>query len=96
MGGAGGLLARDDAFSQLPKSLCLFHVGRAGADVCASSHVLTYFFTVWNSQQFKVGWGFLPSAINATLSLGSRDAAGVETASSGGVYLEQARERGWG
>lgn len=60
------------------------------------SHILTYFFTVLNSQQFKVGWGFLPSAINATLFLGSRDTAGVETASSGGVYVEQSRERGWG
>lgn len=35
----------------------------------ASSHILIYFFTVLNSERFKVGWDFLPSAINATLSL---------------------------
>lgn len=82
-------------FHQLLKSPCLFYVGRAGSGFYGVfSCILTYFFTVLNSEQFKVEWDYQPSAINAALFLGSRDTASVETASCGGVYVEQAREKG--
>lgn len=49
-----------------------------------------------NSERFKVEWDYLPSAINATLPLGSPDTASVETASCGGLCVEQVGEEGWG
>lgn len=83
-------------FYQLLQSLCLFYGGRAGSDFYGLfSCILIYFFTVLNSEQFKVEWGYLPSAINATLSLGSREPASVERASCSSLCVEQVREKGW-
>lgn len=55
--------------------------------------LLSHSFTVFNSEQFKVGWDFLPSAINAALYSGPRDTESIVTASSGVVYVGEARER---
>lgn len=72
-------------------------MGRAGSDFYGLfSCILIYFFTVLNSEQFKVEWDYLPSAINAVLSLGSQGTASIETASRSGLYVEQVREKGWG
>lgn len=83
-------------FYQLPKSPCLFYVGRAGSDFYGLfSCILIYFFTVLNSEPFKVEWDYLPSAINATLSLGFWETANVETAFCSSLCMEQVREKGW-
>lgn len=55
---AGGLLARDDIpFPALNRCASFMREGRAKIST-ASSHILVYFFTVLNSEWFKVGWDF--------------------------------------
>lgn len=82
-------------FYQLLKSLCLFYGGGAGSDSTASSLAFLSFLHCVNAEQFKGEWDYLPSAINATLSLGSREPASVERASCSSLCVGQVREKGW-
>lgn len=96
MVGAGGLLARDDNFLPTPEISVPLLCGKGRLGFLRPLLLHSYlFFTVLNSEQSKVEWDYLPSAINATLSLGSRGTANVETASCSGLCAEQVREKGW-
>lgn len=61
----------------------------------ASSLAFFLFLHCVNAEQFKGEWDYLPSAINATLSLGSREPASVERASCSSLCVGQVREKGW-